>query len=47
MFLSSMHEDAFLCSGEELMIALGLGEMHAHGQLYELNTETKTGRKIC
>lgn len=46
-FISSLPADTLLCSGGELMIALGLGDINKKAQLYELDTETRTGRQSC
>ena len=42
-FLKGLPENTLLCGGEELMLALGLGEHYVAGQLYELDTDIKDG----
>ncbi len=45
-FISSLPNNALLCSGGELLIALGLKNIREKGQIYELDPKTQTGRKI-
>ena len=45
-FISSLPDNALLCAGGELMIALGLKDINEKGCLYELNPKDKTGKKI-
>ena len=43
-FISSLPEDTLLCSGEELMMALGFES--DKGRLYEIDTERRTCRQV-
>ena len=45
-FIASLPENTLLCAGGELLIALGGKAINEKGQLYELDPETKTARKI-
>lgn len=45
-FISGMPEGTLFCSGEELMNALGQIGVHENGRLFQLDTKTKTARKI-
>lgn len=45
-FVSNLPNNALLCSGGELLIALGQEKIYKKGQLYELDPETKTAKKI-
>ena len=45
-FVSDLPENTLLCSGGELLIALDQKEIYEKGQLYELDPETKNGRRI-
>jgi len=45
-FISSFPDNTLLCAGGELMTALELSDINKKGRLYELDPETKTGKKI-
>jgi len=45
-FLFDLPDKTLLCAGKELMIALGLGSINEKGQLFELDLEAGTGKKI-
>ena len=45
-FLKDLPNGTLLCSGGELMMALGLEGVNEKGQLFELDPATQTGRKI-
>ncbi len=45
-FISDLPDNALLCAGGELMIALGLKKINEKGQLFELDPKTETGKKI-
>lgn len=45
-FIFDLPDKTLLCAGGELMIALGLGNINEKGQLYEINSEEGTGKKI-
>lgn len=45
-FLFDLPDKTLLCAGGELMIALGLGDINEKGQLFELDEEAETGKKI-
>lgn len=45
-FVSDLPDRTLLCAGGELLIALGLKAINEKGQLYELDPETATGKKI-
>ncbi|MDH4330694.1 MAG: hypothetical protein OEV93_04035 [Candidatus Moranbacteria bacterium] len=45
-FIKMFGDNVLFLAGGELMLALGLGDINEKGQLYEIDPETKTGRKI-
>lgn len=45
-FISDLPDNALLCAGGELMMALGLKKINEKGQLFELDPKTETGKKI-
>lgn len=45
-FVSNLPDRTLLCTGGELMTALGLKNIREQGQLFELDPKTKTGKKI-
>lgn len=45
-FLSDLPDNALLCAGGELMMALGLKDINEKGELFELDPKKKQGRKI-
>ena len=45
-FLYDLPDKTLLCAGGELMITLGFGDINEKGQLFELDLEEGTGKKI-
>ena len=45
-FISDLPDRTLLCTGGELMMALGLKSINEQGQLFELDPKKKEGRKI-
>ena len=45
-FICDLPDNTLLCSGSDLMIALGLKSINEKGQLFKLDPKTETGEKI-
>ena len=45
-FVSEFPDNTLLCSGGELLIALGQEEIYGKGQLYKLHPRAKSARRV-